>query len=1245
MKNKNFYSITSFFLAKIDLVNLLLLFLFTIGVCHSNNAQINNFYYYHGERIHLIVDKSKINLSVNDKFRKSDLSNSPLKEYTFQKDLSTNIKYTELEFRADLTDSEYIEIINTIKNTTNVRKVDPLYFDKKGESVGINDFLHVKLKCSSDLGLLEKTISKYHVKIQRQNKYMPLWYTLKCTENTLLSSLEVANRLYETKLFESSEPNLFIENAIDACPNDNWGVEAINACNTYCTTGNGVSVAIFDTGVDLEHAYLVDNIVSPSYNAANDTSPSIVTNDHGTNVARFVVDVATECSLLSISHNFSIPTFPAQLNDRSEELADGFNWAVDNGADIINCSWHWPESQIVEDAIANALTNGRGGLGSIVVFASGNTFGPVNFPANSLPDILVVGATDDMEFRPDFSSFGNTLDIVAPGKDVPMLLYNPVFNPEGLDFGTSYAAPHVSGVAALILSINSNLTLQEVNNIIEQTAHKSSNYSFTNNPNRPNGTWNEELGYGQIDAQAAVISALEALEYESNCFCSDVPTNDYLVGQSETLTLDKIHGTLTVQNGATLTINSVVEFTPISKLIIQNGGRLIVESGGVLTKCSDEGADNWQGIQLGSDIDNSGPGSIGTGPAIIELKSSTTGVDGGVIEHANIGINNRITVSNNSGPFISSQESTGGEIVMTGNSTIQNCDIGIYFGMRGLSTSFNSTPESSVFNTAIFKNNEIGIKLQRNHGLPLNNNTFDENVTSILLVNSSSTINDNQFRYDLGIWIEATYPSFYGTDIFNNEFYSTHGVLLSGIANGNEINIHNNRFFDNAWGITGIGLADFSIANNDFFDTPYPSTFNNTGDNQLNLVEENAFYSSFTASQVTQTNDVEYLNNCFNNSSYTDLHVTGKMHITQGNVQNASGNCFSNENNLVQPRIYTEWYTDFFTYFTKDGYQNPQSCKYPEPDVNINNFEVMASEVELAANCGSGINLFGSIPPNYRDCIIPIGPLQDKKDMRDFIEEEIHKIENDLINSSGSVATGYFKTWLLAKYRRCLDRVIKVITGDIIKTNDPDTAVHFLQEQSDPRYLIMAYGVLVDMQNYDEAQTLLNTIPTNNSEIASFVQIQNVYLTYLVNPIEFILDDFDKDYIKLIGESSGTLSGFARAIYFDLLGIRLQSVYGDQTIDASTRNSDPSEGEALNRIKLYPNPNSSEIINLVVSQADFEKSEKRTYVIHDITGQKVLNGTLDNSSIAIDISSLDKSLYFIEVSISDFKRINKFIKI
>lgn len=262
-------------------------------------------------------------------------------------------------------------------------------------------------------------------------------------------------------------------------------------------------------------------------------SPSQVTtdNEHSTHIAGTiaavknnnlqVVGVAPQSKIMSISHSgFNIPNLAAS------QYASGINWAWQNGAEVINCSWgdsngtyyttfhptNPAYSTLIEDALTSALTLGRNGKGCVIIFASGN-YGGIDYPGNFDDRIITVGAINQTGQRAIFppnqqSAYGVKLDVVAPGKDI---LSTSLDNSTIPLNGTSMAAPHVSGIAALILSINPCLTREQVTNIIEQTSQKMGGYNYTNTAVRPNGSWNEEVGYGLVDAYAAVVMAQQQL--------------------------------------------------------------------------------------------------------------------------------------------------------------------------------------------------------------------------------------------------------------------------------------------------------------------------------------------------------------------------------------------------------------------------------------------------------------------------------------------------------------------------------------------------------------------------------------------------------------------------------------------------------------------------------------------------------------------------------------------------------------
>jgi hypothetical protein len=255
--------------------------------------------------------------------------------------------------------------------------------------------------------------------------------------------------------------------------------------------------------------------------------------------------------------------------------ADGINFAWQNGASVINNSWGSSISyQVIDDAILNAVNLGRGGLGSVVIFSSGNNdTNSIGYPSND-PNVLSVGAMSMCGQRknPNYcdgeqwgSNFGTGLDVVAPGVRISTtdrqgnLGYN-TNNSSGDYFdsfnGTSSSAPQVAGIAALILSVNCQLTQQQVRNIIESTSDKLPSYSYTlGQGENVNLSWNSETGYGKVNAFAAVSAAAPQIQ-GSTQFCN---TETYTIpnlpaGASVNWTVSPSYLVTTTSSGNSITL-------------------------------------------------------------------------------------------------------------------------------------------------------------------------------------------------------------------------------------------------------------------------------------------------------------------------------------------------------------------------------------------------------------------------------------------------------------------------------------------------------------------------------------------------------------------------------------------------------------------------------------------------------------------------------------------------------------------
>ncbi|QSB49420.1 S8 family serine peptidase [Parageobacillus toebii] len=232
---------------------------------------------------------------------------------------------------------------------------------------------------------------------------------------------------------------------------------------------HSVTVAVIDTGLDMKHPDLKAQLL-PSYNAANPASPGIK-DIHGTHVAG-IIGASADNGIGAHGINPNVKILPIDVFNggwgaSDYVIAQGILYAIEKGAKVINMSLGgYFDSPILEDAVKKAID-----AGITVVAAAGNESTDMYAIPASYEGVISVGATDSQNRLANFSNYGPSVDIVAPGVDVYSTVYDPTKGASYAELsGTSMASPVVAGVASLILSKYPNLKPYEVEAILEKTA-------------------------------------------------------------------------------------------------------------------------------------------------------------------------------------------------------------------------------------------------------------------------------------------------------------------------------------------------------------------------------------------------------------------------------------------------------------------------------------------------------------------------------------------------------------------------------------------------------------------------------------------------------------------------------------------------------------------------------------------------------------------------------------------------------
>jgi len=335
---------------------------------------------------------------------------------------------------------------------------------KKDSKIGLERIFKIRLKEDINIDLIIQELLKCpEVEYAEKNKicqalsddvYFPLQYAL---ENLVYPEADI--RAVEAWELETGDPS--------------------------------VLVSVVDTGIDYYHADLKDQVrVDLGYDYVNEDSDPLDDCGHGTHVAGIIGGTYNNLySIAGVAPNISIVPFKVLDEDGRgtwDDVASGIIASVDAGVRVINLSLGGDSSDVIEDALRYADENG-----CLVVAAAGNDgTNELIYPASSEYTISV-GATDNENLRAYFSSYGEGLDIMAPGEDILSIYV------DGLTCyasGTSMATPHVAGVAALVISNLGSPSLQEIKNSLFKTALDLGEAGY-----------DTDYGWGLLDAYSSLF--------------------------------------------------------------------------------------------------------------------------------------------------------------------------------------------------------------------------------------------------------------------------------------------------------------------------------------------------------------------------------------------------------------------------------------------------------------------------------------------------------------------------------------------------------------------------------------------------------------------------------------------------------------------------------------------------------------------------------------------------------------------
>ena len=615
---------------------------------------------------------------------------------------------------------------------------------------------------------------------------------MRVKEKSLYNTLEMANIYKESDYTIWSQPdflaNIRFESISDPLFSDQWNLKNTGQCSSTVdvdidaelawdiTKGDSsIIIAIIDDGVESHEDFYSGQLVSGyTANTSNGDGSPCTDSEHGQCVAGIAVagfnsyggrGVTEKVRIMSINISDDTAT--------GSDIALAIDTARILGADILNISWHMDESSDVTDALWRADTLGREEKGCLIVKSAGNAPLQVTYPA-AVSGVVAVGAIDCNGNRAAYSPRRPEVDVVAPSspyKNVETTQDIRTMDRMGSygyksssnyfnNFGqTSAAAPHVSGIGALILSINPNLNARvngsnqnpQLQNIIMNSADDK-------------GTTDWD-GYGLVNAYDALIYTLE----------------NYGGALSDNV---KLHSSLEIKTGATLSIAADAVIDLNSESISTSGGTISIASGATIIPS----------IKL-----KNGSSVIGLYPTLVSAANDA--VSGNIIE---LSVNDTIKTTTTIPSGVTVKYASGKSLYTTATLNATNVTFnrisGTWGGIKYLNGSSGTLDNCTISNSTYgvycnsasptIKNSDIsncsyGIYSYNSTRPKILNNDISGSTYDIYNYNSSPRVTDNDISGGtIGMYCDnSSSPELYSGDNYFHNSYVTFGVWADDGSN------------------------------------------------------------------------------------------------------------------------------------------------------------------------------------------------------------------------------------------------------------------------------------------------------------------------------------------------------------------------------------------------------------------------------------------------------------------------------